>query len=90
MRAEQQRITRFKGLAPLGILWTFKHVNELEKRGQFPRRVRLGPNSVGWVTTEIIEFVEERIRGRDATARKAGRKAETSPKATTPEPRSAA
>lgn len=30
--------------------------------GQFPRRVKLGARSVGWVQSEIQEFIEQRIR----------------------------
>ena len=29
-----------------------------EKAGQFPRRRKLGANSVGWVSTEIEEWIK--------------------------------
>ena len=32
----------------------------LEKVGQFPRRRSLGPNSVGWLQSEITQWVETR------------------------------
>jgi prophage regulatory protein len=42
------------------------HIWRLEKVGRFPRRVKLGPNSVGWVSTEIDAWIEARIAERDA------------------------
>ncbi len=39
-----------------------------EKAGKFPRRVRLGPNSVGWIDEEIDTYIEELIAARDAEA----------------------
>ena len=32
----------------------------LEKAGQFPRRRRLGPNSVAWLLSEVQEFLNSR------------------------------
>lgn len=29
------------------------HVDRLEKAGQFPKRVHLGPNSVAWIEAEV-------------------------------------
>ena len=37
-----------------------------EKAGRFPRKVRLGPNSVGWVETEIDAYVEQLVAARNA------------------------
>jgi len=34
-----------------------------EQKGQFPRRVRLGPNSVGWYEHEIEEWLANRPGG---------------------------
>jgi len=31
-----------------------------EKAGQFPKRVQLGSNSVGWPESEIIEWLENK------------------------------
>lgn len=33
-----------------------------EALGQFPKRVKLGARSVGWVSSEVQEFIEARIR----------------------------
>ena len=32
------------------------------ERGEFPRPIRLGPNSVGWVRTEIENWIASRPR----------------------------
>jgi prophage regulatory protein len=37
-----------------------------ERAGTFPHRVKLGPNSVGWVSTEIEAWIEARVAERDA------------------------
>lgn len=33
-----------------------------EALGEFPRRVNLGARSVGWLSSEIQEWIESRIR----------------------------
>ena len=35
----------------------------LERQSDFPKRLRLGPNSVGWIADEIKEWIESRPRG---------------------------
>lgn len=32
----------------------------LEKTGNFPRRIRLGGNSVGWFESEVNEWLEQK------------------------------
>lgn len=34
-----------------------------EKAGRFPKRVRIGSNSMGWFEDEILEWLESRPRG---------------------------
>lgn len=34
------------------VLYSPQHIARLEAAGQFPKRVRLGANRVGWVETE--------------------------------------
>ena len=34
-----------------------------EKDGQFPQRVRLGKNIIGWREQEILQWIESRPRG---------------------------
>lgn len=42
------------------------HIWRMEKAGQFPLRIKLGPNSVGWSFREILEWIEERKAARAA------------------------
>lgn len=35
-----------------------------EKAGTFPRRIRLGGNSVGYLESEILQWLQERIDER--------------------------
>jgi prophage regulatory protein len=36
------------------------------KEGTFPPPVDLGPNSVGWLASEVERWIEDRIAARDA------------------------
>ena len=36
----------------------------MEKAGRFPKRIRLGGNSVGWIESEIKEWLEQRKAAR--------------------------
>ena len=49
------------------VLYSPAHIDRLEKAGRFPKRVQLGPCRVGWVEDEVLQWVQERIRERDAT-----------------------
>ena len=40
----------------------------LERAGDFPERVHLGVNSVGWLETDIDSWLNNRRRGLGATA----------------------
>jgi prophage regulatory protein len=37
-------------------------INRDEKAGLFPKRLRLGPNSVGWLEAEIRDWIASRPR----------------------------
>jgi prophage regulatory protein len=43
------------------------HILRLEKAGNFPKRVQLGPNSVGWIEAEIDAWIEQRAVAREAS-----------------------
>ena len=47
------------------VCYSPQHIARLEKAGKFPRRVQLGPNRVGWVETEIEDWIRDRIDDRD-------------------------
>lgn len=51
------------------VLYSPQHVARLEAAGQFPKRVRLGPNRVGWVEGEVLDWLRQRIDRRDEPAR---------------------
>ncbi|WP_339083400.1 AlpA family phage regulatory protein [Pseudomonas sp. TMP9] len=42
----------------------YKYIGE----GNFPKSVSLGERCVGWVDTEVQEWILERIKERDVTA----------------------
>jgi len=39
----------------------------MEKAGRFPKRIQLGGNSVGWIDTEIDEWLSEKSADRFET-----------------------
>ena len=49
------------------VLYSPQHIARLEAAGQFPKRVKLGNNRVGWIEAEILDWLQERIDARDAT-----------------------
>jgi len=42
------------------------HIWRLEKAGAFPRRIKLGPHSVGWLAEEIDAWIEATVAERAA------------------------
>ena len=58
------RILSKKDLRQL-VLYSPAHIDRLEKAGRFPKRVQLGPCRVGWVESEVLDWVQERINKRD-------------------------
>ena len=54
------RILSKKELRAL-VLYSPAHIDRLEKSGRFPKRVRLGPGRVGWVESEVLEWLQQRI-----------------------------
>ena len=47
------------------VLYSPQHVARLEKVGLFPKRVQLGPNRVGWVEGEVLDWLRTRMEGRE-------------------------
>lgn len=43
------------------VLYCPQHIARLEKAGKFPKRVQLGPNRVGWLLSEIEDWLKERL-----------------------------
>ena len=46
------------------VLYSPQHIARLEKAGKFPKRVQLGPNRVGWVESEVLDWLEQRLSNR--------------------------
>jgi len=47
-----------------GIGFSRSQVNRLEKDGKFPKRIRLGENTVAWVEAEIDEYIGKAMAAR--------------------------
>lgn len=47
------------------VLYSPQHTARLEKAGLFPKRVQLGPNRVGWVEDEVLDWLRTRMEGRE-------------------------
>jgi prophage regulatory protein len=62
-----RRLLRYRELKlEKGIPFSRMHIDRLEKAGKFPRRVRLGLNTVGWFDDELDEHVEKAAAERSA------------------------
>lgn len=46
------------------VLYSPQHIDRLEAAGEFPTRVRLGPCRVGWIESEVLDWLNERILKR--------------------------
>ncbi len=47
------------------VLYSPQHIARLEKAGQFPLRVKLGQARVGWIESEVLDWLQKRIDSRD-------------------------
>jgi prophage regulatory protein len=52
------------------VLYSPHHIARLEAADKFPKRVRLGPNRVGWVEDEVLAWLQQRIDRRDVPDRR--------------------
>ena len=59
-RGRLMRVQELTAMVP----YSAQHIRRLENANQFPRRVRIGANRVGWVREEIEEWLSKRIGGR--------------------------
>lgn len=48
-------------------LYSPAHIARLEKDNKFPKRVRLGMGRVGWLESEVEDWLKARVAERDAT-----------------------
>jgi predicted DNA-binding transcriptional regulator AlpA len=40
------------------------HIDRLEKAGRFPQRVQIGPNAVGWIESEVTDWIAAKAAQR--------------------------
>ena len=59
----EKKVLSKKDLRQL-VLYSPQHIARLEKVGLFPKRIELGPNRVGWLYDEVLEWLEEKISNR--------------------------
>ena len=58
-----KRILSKKQLKDL-IPYSPQHIARLEKAGKFPQRIKLGPNRVGWLEEEVMDWIQDRLDNR--------------------------
>ena len=59
------RFVRYAQLQQVkGIPFSRVHINRLEKAGRFPRRIRLGPNTIAWREDELDDWSAARSNER--------------------------
>lgn len=46
------------------VLYSPQHIARLEKAGKFPKRIQLGSNRVGWLESEVLDWLEEKLTAR--------------------------
>jgi prophage regulatory protein len=72
-----RKLLPFPELRERGVLHGRRQVDRLEAEGKFPKRVSVGTNRVGWVATEIDDWVNAAISARsqqpDSQSLQAGR-----------------
>ena len=51
------------------VLYSPQHIARLEKAGQFPKRVQLGPSRVGWVEDEVLDWLQSLLDCRKEPVR---------------------
>lgn len=44
--------------------YSLNHIRRLEDVGQFPKRIRIGANRVGWVRAEVEQWLNDRVGAR--------------------------
>ena len=60
------RILSLNDLRELGIYYSRVHIYRLVKAGKFPAPIKVGQNRIGWIESEIDEWLNAKIAERDA------------------------
>jgi prophage regulatory protein len=53
-----RELTKLTGLAR-------SRIYKMQAEGQFPRGIKLGARSVGWIELEVLSWIEQRMAARD-------------------------
>lgn len=61
MASDLPRMLNSKELRLL-VPFTSQHISRLEKKNQFPKRIKIGERRVGWWQHEVMEWLEHRAR----------------------------
>lgn len=59
------KFLRYEDLKAVGIPFSRVHVDRLQKAGQFPKKIKLGPNTAAYLESEIAAWIEARCAERD-------------------------
>lgn len=60
--------------------YSVSQIDKMVSQGRFPRKIKLGPNKIGFLENEVDAWIEERVRERDAADKgDAGAAAEPAP-----------
>lgn len=60
------RMLDVSDLREKGIKFSRQHLHRLIRAGKFPRPAKLGENTNAWPEREIDQYIEARIKERDA------------------------
>jgi prophage regulatory protein len=60
------KFVRYEDLARFGITWSRVHLDRLQRAGQFPRKIKIGANTVVYLESEIVAWIEARCKERGA------------------------
>jgi prophage regulatory protein len=47
------------------VIYSIQHITRLEQAGKFPKRIRLGEGRVGWLESEIDDWISQKLLARD-------------------------
>ena len=65
MTTKQSKLLTLKQVMAI-VPYSQTHLWRLERAGSFPRRIKLGPNRVGWFAEEIEAWVQDKAQHRSA------------------------
>ena len=69
---EQHRLINKKQLKEL-VPYSNSTIARMEKKGQFPQRIKLGANRVAWILSEVMSWIEaKKSASRPSLAPKTG------------------